>query len=353
MAKLAEIDTPAVVVDMDRVERNIGRVAEICTAQGLALRPHIKTHRSTQLARRQIEAGASGITCQKLGEVEVMASAGIDDILITFNIVGTPKLLRLRQLHGKVASLQVTIDNEQVAQGLSAAFADAGTALRVLVECDTGAGRCGVQDPKAAAALACVVDALPGLEFAGLMTYPLPHQVTAVDTWLAGAKSACEQAELPVKCVSCGGSPDLRDLSGYTVVTEYRVGTYVYNDRSMVAHGCCGLEDCALTVLATVVSTPAAGRAIVDAGSKMLSSDLLGQPDHGEILGAGDVRVAALSEEHGHLQVPASQDLQVGDRVRIIPNHACVVSNLVEEVVVLRQGETAGTMQVQARGCST
>ncbi len=344
-----DIDTPAVLIDLDVAEANIDRFQAHCDRHRLALRPHIKTHKLPMLAKRQIAAGAVGITCQKISEAEAMISeGGIDDILLTYNILGAAKLARLRALAARVR-LSVVADSPVVAQGLSAAFADASEPLRVLVECDTGAGRCGVTSPEAAAGLAARIAALPGLHFAGLMTYPPVGAEAAVQDWLARAKALIQARGIAVEVISSGGSPGMWQAQDVPAATEYRIGTYIYNDRSLQARGTCGWADCALTVLATVVSVPTQGRAIIDAGSKILTSDLLGLDGYGHILGRPDIRIAALSEEHGTLTADPI-GLKAGDRVRIVPNHACVVSNMLDRVELLRGGEHLETVAVPARG---
>ena len=186
-----EIDTPAVLVDLDIAEANIDRFQAHCEQHGIRLRPHIKTHKLPRLARRQIAAGAIGITCQKISEAEAMlAEGGVRDVLLTYNVLGAAKLARLRALATRVR-LTVVCDNEVVAEGLSDAFGSGRMALDVLVECDTGAGRCGVTSPEAAARLAQRLNDLPGLRFAGLMTYPPAGREAAVQDWLARAVAAC------------------------------------------------------------------------------------------------------------------------------------------------------------------
>lgn len=345
-------ETPCVVIDLPVVERNIIRVQQQLSAQGLAVRPHIKTHRLTRFAKAQIDAGAVGICCQKLGEAEVMARAGLRDILIPYNIVGDRKLQRLVAL-ARQATMSVSADNRTVVDGLSAAFAGERKALPVLVECDTGAARCGVQSPDAALDLARSIADAPGLEFAGLMTYPPMGAPEAVEHWLASAKARIEDSGLSCPQVSTGGTPNLGETGHFASATEHRPGTYIYNDRSLLARGACAIEDCALTVHATVVSCPTAGRAILDAGSKALTSDLLGLDGHGLIVGQPEARIAALSEEHGHVDLGASGwRPAVGERVSIIPNHACVVSNLFDQVYLRHANGDLEAVRVDARGRS-
>ncbi len=344
-----EIDTPAVLVDLDIAEANIDRYQAHCDAQGLKLRPHIKTHKLPMIAKRQIQAGAIGITCQKISEAEAMISeGGIDDVLITFNILGDSKLSRLRALAEKVR-LSVVVDNSETILGLARTFADAKAPIWVLVECDTGGGRCGVMTQQSARDLAQIIEAQVGLNFGGLMTYPPVGNEAHVQAWLSEAKQMIEATGLDVPVVSNGGSPGMWRAQDVPVATEYRIGTYVYNDRSLQERGVCTWDDCALSVLVTVVSVPSSGRAVVDAGTKVLTSDLLGLDGHGHVLGRPDIKVTGLSEEHGVLTA-AAIDLKVGDRLRVVPNHACVVSNMLNEVQLIRGERTLGACRVTARG---
>lgn len=344
-----DIDTPAVLVDLDIAEANIDRFQAHCDEYGLKLRPHIKTHKLPRLAQRQIQAGAIGITCQKVSEAEAMISeGGIDDVLITFNIFGADKLSRLKKLAQKVR-LSVVADNVATIDGLAGTFCDADVPLTILVECDTGGARCGVTTREAAAELAAYIDGQSGLMFGGLMTYPPTGQEPAVQDWLTKAKKMIETSGVSVPIISNGGSPGMWQAQDVPVATEYRIGTYVYNDRSLQDRGVCTWDDCALSVLVTVISVPSAGRAVVDAGTKVLTSDLLGLDGHGHVLGRPDIKVAGLSEEHGVLTAD-DINLNVGDRLRIIPNHVCVVSNMLDEVQLIRGGTALGASPVVARG---
>lgn len=345
----SSVDTPAVLVDLDIAEANIAKFQAHCDAHGLKLRPHIKTHKLPMLAQAQIKAGAIGITCQKVSEAEAMiADGGVGDVLITFNILGAKKLARLRALSEKV-KLSVVADNSLTVAGLSDTFADAAAPLDVLVECDTGAARCGVMSPQTAADLAAQIDVAPGLTFAGLMTYPPSDEESAVQAWLTDAVALIEKRGQTVNVISNGGSPGMWQAQDVPIATEYRIGTYIYNDRSLQARGVCDWSDCALSVLATVISVPSQGRAVIDCGTKVLTSDLLGLDGHGHVLGRPDIKVAGLSEEHGVLTADRI-NLSVGDRVRIVPNHACVVSNMLDEVVLIRGSDVLGPHPVAARG---
>ena len=350
MTDLSSIETPAVLIDLDRVETNLCRAQDYADSHGLSLRPHIKTHKLPRFARRAIELGAVGITVQKLGEAEVFADAGITEIFLPYNILGPAKLARLRALSQRV-NITVTADSAETVSGLSAAFADAQRPLTVLVECDTGMGRCGVQSPAAALNLARIIVASPGLRFGGLMTYPAAGQVERNAAWLAEAVDLLTANGHPPEIVSNGGTPDLWRAHEVAAATEHRPGTYIYMDRSQVANGVGTWADCALTVLATVVSRPTEDRAIIDAGSKSLTSDTLGLTGFGLIEAYPEAVITGLSEEHGTLDLSRCDVRpRIGETVRIIPNHACVVSNLFDRVHLLSGDRLVETVDVAARG---
>jgi D-serine deaminase-like pyridoxal phosphate-dependent protein len=346
--RLNELETPVLTADLDAVERNIAGMQAYCDEHGLALRPHIKTHKLPQVARLQVDAGARGITCQKLGEAEVFADAGFDDILISFPLVGQAKAERLAALAAR-AKTSVVGDSAVVAEGLADVLARQGLEVDFLVECDTGFGRTGVQSPDDAAELAALVARLEGLRFAGLMTYPT---LSESGPWLRAAREAVERAGLRVEHVSGGGTPSARRTHEIGEVNEVRVGTYVYGDRSCIANGSVPLEDCALRVLATVVSRPTRERAIIDAGSKTLTSDsAAGVTGHGFLVEHPEAEVYALNEEHGYVDVSAcGRPPAIGDRVTVVPNHACGTANMHDEVVVHRGGEVVETLPTAARG---
>jgi D-serine deaminase-like pyridoxal phosphate-dependent protein len=297
-----------------------------------------------------VELGAIGITCQKLGEAEVMAEAGLADIFVPYNILGAAKLDRLAALHARIA-IAVSADSATTIEGYAGRFTDSGHPLPVLIECDTGAGRCGVQSPEEALALARLIDAAPGLQFEGLMTYPPRGRVVEVNAWLTAARDLLVDAGLEVRSISNGGSPDFYSAAMVTVATEHRPGTYIYSDRMQVAFGLGTLEDCALTVLATVVSRPTADRAVLDAGSKALAADTAPVPGHGHIVEYPDAVVTSLSEEHAVVDLSAcAEKPAVGEKVRIIPNHVCVVSNLFDAVHLAEDARVIERVPVSARG---
>lgn len=346
----AELETPVPVVDLDIVDNNLRRWQARCDALGLKNRPHIKTHKLTGLAQYQIDLGAVGITVQKLGEAEVMADAGITEMLMTFNILGAPKLRRLAAL-ARRTNISTVADNAVVVEGLGQAGREAGRDITVLVECDTGARRNGVTTPALAAELARLIDATPGVRYGGLMTYPAPKTRLAAAAFLAEARDLAAAAGLETEVISSGGSPEMWLDDGLEVVTEYRAGTYIYFDRSLITAGACTLDDCAVRVRSTIVSVPTPERAILDAGSKALTSDLIGQPDFGCVPALDDARVYNVNEEHGYLNIAAlAEKPKVGDTVDIVPNHVCPVSNLYDRIALSRGGRLLGYTRVDARG---
>lgn len=346
-----EIDTPAVLIDMERVEANLKRAQDYADAHRLPLRPHVKTHKLVQMAQRQMALGAVGITCQKIGEADAMADGGLSDIFLPYNILGLAKLDRLTKLKARVA-LSVTADSAETVAGYAAHFT-AENPLKVLIECDTGARRCGVQTPDEAVALAQSIDAAPGLIFGGLMTYPPQGRRAEVNLWLRAAKAALEDAGLPPPVISSGGTPDLMHAAEENVITEFRPGTYIYSDRMQVASGHGTLEDCALTVKTTVVSRPTEDRAVLDAGSKALAADPVPAPEsgHGHIVSYPQASITALSEEHAVVDLSACADRPaIGEAVLVIPNHACVVSNLFDRVHLIRGDHVQEIAEITSRG---
>ncbi|KAA0969446.1 D-TA family PLP-dependent enzyme [Aureimonas fodinaquatilis] len=349
--RIEDLPTPLPVIDEDRLAANITRAQAYIEQSGKTFRPHIKTHKIPAVARQQVDAGAKGINCQKVTEAEVFADAGFEDILITFNILGTSKLARLKTLHEKIRALKVTVDSEATLTGLAATF-DAERPLSVLVECDTGGKRCGVQTPQAATTLAQSIDAQPGLHFAGILTYPAVGGAQEVENFIVETVKQLKAQGLDCPIRSNGGSPDFYSAHLVPSATEHRAGTYVYNDRSMVRAGHCKIGDIAMYILATVVSRPAENRAVLDCGSKALTSDLLGFSDFGTIEGFEAARIVSLSEEHAVVDLSDCKvDFPaIGSMVRVIPNHTCVVSNLFDRMVFHRNGIVTRVEDVAARG---
>lgn len=342
-----QLETPAVVIDIDRVEANIGRLQNYLDEHGIANRPHIKTHKIPEIAHMQVDAGAIGIACQKVGEAEVMVRAGLHDIFLPYNIMGDAKLERLGLL-AKRATISVAADSEYTARGLAKAAKIAGKELTVLIEFDTGGHRCGVQTPQEAADLARTIASIDGLHFGGVMTYPTNDETTPFVTTL---RELIAPNGLDVEIVSGGGSPRMWQTHTYPAVTEHRAGTYVYGDRSMMHSGAMKLEDCAMRVLATVVSHPVSGRVILDSGSKTLSSDTTPEGGHGLVLEYPEAKLYALNEEHAYTDVSGcARKPEIGERVSIIPNHTCVVSNLFDQVYGVRNDQVEVVWPVAARG---
>jgi D-serine deaminase-like pyridoxal phosphate-dependent protein len=346
-----EFGTPAVVIDLDRVERNIARTQSVCDAAGVGNRPHIKTHKSPVLAKMQRDAGARGITCQKLGEAEVMVDGGLDDILISYNLYGTQKMGRLGALLRR-ASVTVAADNPTVIEGLTEAARIAERPLPVVIECDTGRKRAGVETAAEAVDLAKLIGRLPGLEFAGFMFYPTEQSWPETQRFFDTARAGVQEAGLEARIVSTGGTPNLANVGKLTGATEHRAGTYIFNDRMMVECGAAGLDDCALTVYATVVSRAAPERGILESGSTTLTAVPGGGLDgFGLILAHPQARIKAFAEEHGFLDLTACNERpKVGDVVRIVPNHVCVVVNMVDQMIAVRGGEVVDVIPVAARG---
>ena len=357
-----EISTPALTIDLDVLERNLERMADLCQRQGVGLRPHTKTHKTPEVARMQVGRGAVGLTVAKVGEAEVMADAGLDDILVAFPVLGAEKLRRLAEMASHRRIL-LSLDAETTAQELSRAVAAQQATIGVLVEFDVGFHRCGLEPGPACVDLANKIARLPGLEFRGLMTYfgnvwgsadDRRAEVTKVAERVKKALDAFEQAGIPVEIVSGGSTPSAEFAHLVPGLTEIRPGTYVYNDMNTYYQGACRLEDCAARVVATVVSTAVPGRAIIDAGSKTLSSDALGsgpKSGYGYVVEAPDAPIVKLNEEHGHLDITKSlHRFFVGEVLTVIPNHVCTCVNMHDEVFTLRNGEVQDCWRVAARG---
>ncbi len=344
---VSEIETPAAVVDLTRLEDNIVRLQKYLDKSGIANRPHIKTHKIPEIAHMQLTQGATGITCQKLGEAEVMVQAGVPDILVPYNILGVQKLSRLIRL-AKRARIHVTADSNVTVAGLSAAAHEHSVSIPVMVEFDTGLKRCGVETPQLAADLATLIESAPGLQFAGLMTYPLNENT---GPFVEEVRKLVEPKGIEVSCVSVGGTHCMWEAHQYREITEYRAGMYVYGDRYTLSSGAMTLEQCSFSIRSTVVSRPSRERGILDAGSKTLSSDLMGLDGHGLILEYPEAQIYALSEEHGHVEFSRCDPKpEIGEVVTILPNHCCVANNLFNEVRGVRDGQVEVVWPVQARG---
>jgi D-serine deaminase-like pyridoxal phosphate-dependent protein len=358
---LDALDTPALVVDLDIMEANLRRVQDYCSAHGLRLRPHTKTHKSIGIARRQLALGAVGLTVAKTGEAEVMLGAEPRDLLVAYPVVGDAKVRRLASVAavaGTRCKVTVSVDGIECARRLSEAAVAAGVNFGILCEIDVGLNRVGVA-PEDAVALSQAVAALPGLEWRGIAFYPGhiknqdPEKIAALSRTVGKVRSDLEAAGMVPEVVSGGSTPALYHSHQVEGLTEIRPGTYVYNDLNTAFGGGCALEDCAAYVVATVVSTARSGQMIVDGGSKTFSSDKLssGGPGHGRLIEAPGALFHKMNEEHGFVDLTnAGRRFEVGEKVRIIPNHVCVVMNLHEYVYGVRGGVVEDVWRVDARG---
>jgi D-serine deaminase-like pyridoxal phosphate-dependent protein len=366
----SDVPTPQVLIDRRRLLRNISRVQELAASAGVSLRPHSKTHKSPIIAQWQIDGGATGICCAKLGEAEVMAAAGISDIRLAYPIhpSNAPRLLTLMER----ASLSIAIDHLAVARAWSDVMRRANRTLDVLVKVDVGFHRCGI-DAEGPAALAFVrsVASMPGLRLRGLLSHAgQGYQATSNDQLAAIARDEAQtltrlrdraaRAGIALDEISVGATPTLRYSVQQPGVTELRPGNYVYFDRTQVSLGAASLDDCAMTVLATVVSRPADDRLVLDCGSKTLTTDPARgfgpTPGYGAVLTAGGnaidqaLVVERLSEEHATVRITERCELEPGDRVHVLPNHACVVANMVDEVLLVEGECVIDKLPVAARG---
>lgn len=358
---ISELDTPALLVDGDRLESNLDHMAQVARSADLKLRPHIKTHKTAEIARMQLDRGADGITVAKIGEAQVMADAGFEDIFIAHQIVGPTKIARLVELAGRV-KVSVGVDSTEVASPLSMAFAQHGMRLPVLIEVEVGLHRCGVS-PDDAMDLARHINTLPGLSLVGLFTYPgqaydarSENEVAGIAAYECRIMSELAQRIAPIADrelrVSGGSTPTAAHYHPESGLTEMRPGSYVFNDRTQLDRWSAKPEQCALTVLSTVVSVPEPGRAVLDAGSKSLAADLAREsPGHGMLEEDSAAVLIKLNEEHGFLDLSQTDlKLRVGDKVHVVPNHSCVVCNLFDEMVAVRSGEVLERWPIVARG---
>ena len=382
--RLADLPTPQVLIDHRRVRRNIDRTQELAASAGLALRPHAKTHKSPVIAKWQIDRGAVGICCAKLGEAEVFADAGIQNIRLPYpvNPANTPRVLALMSR----ATVSIIVDHLDVARGWSEVMQHAGRVLDVLIKVDVGFHRCGIEPGPSALDFVKAIDGMKGLRLLGLLSHAGHGYHARSEDELAAI--ACQEAEIltrlrdqstqagiSIEEISVGATPTLRFSANERGVTELRPGNYVYFDRTQVALGAATLDDCALTVLATVV-TKHNGRIILDCGSKTLTNDqargitpaggygavLQGGPGASDGAGGsgGSTRrvdtslvIERLSEEHATVAIagtPGHTSLEPGDRVLVLPNHACVVSNLVDVVRLVEDDCVIDSIPVMARG---
>jgi D-serine deaminase-like pyridoxal phosphate-dependent protein len=349
------IDTPALLIDQDIMEFNVNTMAGFFLKTQAKLRPHFKTHKTPVLAHKQMEAGAIGITCAKLGEAEVLVNAGVRNILIANQIVGAVKIARLASL-AQQARITVAVDNEENIKELSTIAQIFGSHIHIVIEIDVGLGRCGVQPGERALALARFISEMPGLEFAGVLGYEgqavfltdLKTRQEAVNqamNKLVGTADLIRQAGFNVEIVSAGGTGTYDITGRYPGVTEVEAGSYILMDTRYRGMGL--PFRCALTLLATVISTPSRQRVIIDAGKKALTVE------HGlpEIVVPAGARLIDLNEEHGILEVnPDQLELKVGDKVEIIPSHVCTTVNLHDTFYAIRNNLVVAIWPISGRG---
>ena len=356
-----DLDTPALLIDANVLDHNLRKMAKYCKEHRLGLRPHTKTHKMPEIARLQLQHGAAGITVAKLGEAEVMAEAGVEDILVVYPLWGKKKWKRLVELAARV-KVTVAVDSLAVAAGISQAATAAGAEVGIRAEFDTGFHRCGWPIAQASMDEIQKMIALPGLRWDGILVYPghimgnqtiREQDIESENTVMDALFALLGSASIPYPVVSGGNTPAAFVSHCFHGLTEIRPGTYVFNDRNTVDAESAEFEDCALTVLATVVSAGGSQRAIVDSGSKTLSADPLLSGErlgYGYVFGHPEFRLKALSEEHGHLSVPSGSTIKVGDRLRIIPNHVCTCINLHDSVFLVEGEQVVDQWKVAARG---
>jgi D-serine deaminase-like pyridoxal phosphate-dependent protein len=363
-ALFPDLDTPSLVVDLDVVEANIAEMSAVARSHGVRLRPHTKTHKMPAMAHLQLAAGAAGITCAKLGEAEVMADAGCDDILIAYPIWGEEKLRRLRALRER-ARIRVSLDSVEIAEGLGRLGRETGSPVEILVEVDTGHHRLGLPPGRPTVDLVRRIAGIAGLDVIGLLTHGghayrsrTPEELAAAarreGADLVETAELCARDGIELREISVGSTPTARHVAGVTGVTEVRPGTYIFNDAAMMRLGVATEPAVAARVIATVVSRPGPDRFVVDAGTKCLSSDGVGTPDWIVAAGRPDVHFAFLTEDHGVGSFTpsgqAADDLAIGDRLAILPSHVCSVINLFDHAFGVRGGEVTETLDIAGRG---
>lgn len=354
-----ELDTPALIVDLDVMERNLRRMADYCRTHELRLRPHVKTHKSPKLAKLQISLGAAGITVAKVGEAEVMSGKGLDDLMLAYPIFGEAKARRLSQILDR-ARVSVGLDSEDSLQW--AAKAADGGVVDVLVEIDFGMRRCGLPPGEGPIRLARQIEKTTGVRFAGIMLYAghahpdfegSARKMERLSDDLQRQLRLFENEGMEVERVSGGSTPSAYYSHRVEGLTEIRPGTYIFNDRNTVEWGSCGIEDCAASLLVTVVSVAVPGQAIVDGGSKTFSSDppaCGSKPGFGLVKGFPGIEFTRMNEEHGYLRLPDDASLRVGQKLEIIPNHVCAAVNMHDRVWGIRGDRVVDEWAVEARG---
>lgn len=355
------ISTPSVCVDMDVTKRNIDRTVHALAEHGITHRPHIKTHKSLRLAQMQLNAGCKGITCAKLGEAEVMANGGIDDIFIAYPLIGQEKWNRYGRLMERGLKMLTLVNSTVGARGLSALGQRLGTELPVVIEMDGGLERGGLRQDNLYDFVKEVAK-LPGIILQGVCCYSggiygcktmeeIRNLATQEREELLTAADCLRKLGLQVNVISGGSSfsvlcPD--ELHG---LTEVRAGNYIFNDNALLSIGKVDITDCSLKIRSTVVARPSSKTAIIDAGSKTLTTDNINYREgYGLIVDSADAIIYKLNEEHGYVKRESGLDWEVGHEIDIIPNHACTVTNLCDELLEMENGKVVGSIRVEARG---
>lgn len=360
-----EISTPAVILEMDTVERNIKNMVEGAAKYGITHRPHTKVHKSIYLSKLQLKLGAKGITCAKLGEAEVMADGGIDDIFIAYPLIGKDKWERYGKLAQRIKCLRTIINSVEGAKGLSEEGVKIGRKLEVLIEIDGGTNRGGLKPGEPALAFAKQVEHLEGIRVVGLMYYPgaiySEHTDEGIERGarreqndLTGTAQLLREHGFCMDILSGGNTVSSKVPHCLEGITEVRAGNYIFNDCAQLYYDRVTEDDCALRVLTTVVCRPDAYNAILDCGTKSLSSDCYPTTDFGfgRIVGHPEYNIFNLNEEHAFLRSKTPLDLKIGDKLLVIPNHACVVPNLFTSVYCMRNGQIEQILPVDARAQS-
>ena len=359
--KIDELETPALLIDLDIMEANLQRMSDYARQQGLDFRPHIKTHRIPEFAKMQVELGARGVTVAKLGEAEVMSDAGLDDLLLAYPLLGASKAKRLRAVLEK-ARVAVSLDSKESVSWVARA-ADR-EAVEVLVEIDLGAGRCGVAPGLEAVKLASFIESTTGVYFGGLMFYPghvhpefdgNTNTLQKLNRDLQYQLDCFEREKIAVPRISGGSTPSAPFSHQIENLTEIRPGTYIFNDRNTLEWKACQESDCAATLLVTVASNAVPGQVIIDGGAKAFTSDLLASGNkagHGLVKGHPEIVFEKMNEEHGFLKLPEGLKFDVGEQLRVIPNHICVAVNLQDSLFTCRGQKVVGEREIKARGKS-
>ena len=359
---ISELETPALLIDLDRMTDNLQRVADYAAEHKLSLRPHTKTHKNPVIGKMQLDLGAIGLTVAKVGEADVIVTTGTPELLVAYPIIGESKLERLMKV-ARQTRVIVGLDDVAVAQGLSDAARSAGLEIGVFAEADLGMNRVGLRPGEALISLARAVLRLPNLRLDGVEFY-YGHVNKLLPDWeekLVGLSAQVKQIRedfdrvgIELKVISGGSTPMLFHSHQIEGMTEMRPGTYVFNDVMQVGMGSATWDNCAVTIMTTVVSTARPGFAVIDGGSKTFTSDGAragGEPSFGRVTEAPESRFYKMNEEHGYLEIRgAPSPVRIGDRLRIIPNHVCVAVNMHEYVYGIRGETVEQVWKVEARG---